>query len=126
MKLRIKGNSLRLRLGPAEIERLLETGRIEDTIRFAPEENAKLTYAFELGDAELPPSLRYLPGEVTVLVSRRHAQRWAHGDEVGISGESGDGLSRVELLIEKDFACLDHEDREGEDTFPNPKTGAVC
>jgi hypothetical protein len=126
MKLRIKGNSLRLRLGPSEIERLLDSGRIEETIRFAPGDAAQLTYALELADSADDVSLRYHPREITVVLSRSRARSWAQGDGIGVAGaiEVGDGS--LELLVEKDFACLDHRDEENEDTFPNPKAGAVC
>lgn len=126
MKLRIKGNSLRLRLGPSEVERLLDTGRIEETIRFAPEETATLTYALELEDSRDALSLRYSPREVVVRLSRKLASEWSHSDQVAIAGKIDVGQGDLELLIEKDFACLDRDDREREDTFPNPKAGAVC
>jgi hypothetical protein len=32
----------------------------------------------------------------------------------------------LSLAIEKDFACLDHNDAENEDTFPNPNLAAAC
>ena len=37
MKLRIKGNSLRFRVSPSELMRLLESGRLEESIRFGRE-----------------------------------------------------------------------------------------
>jgi hypothetical protein len=126
MKLRIKGNSLRLRLGPAEVEQLLATGWVEETIRFAAGESAKLTYALELTDASDGVSLRYLSGEVTVLLAREQALRWARGGEVTIAGAVVVGQELLELLVEKDFACLDRMGREKEDTFPNPKADTVC
>jgi hypothetical protein len=126
MKLRIKGNSLRLRLGPSEVERLLDAGRIEATIRFAPEETATLTYALELKDSRDALSLRYSPREVAVLLSRELASEWSHSDQIAIAGKIDVGQGDLELLIEKDFACLDRDGREREDTFPNPKAGAVC
>lgn len=126
MKLRIKGNSLRLRLGPSEVERLLDSGRVEETIRFAPDESARLTYALELTQSGKDLSLRYRPNEVTVLLSRVRASEWAEGEPVTISGEIEVGQGSLELLVEKDFACLDHGDSENVDTFPNPKAGAVC
>ena len=49
MKLRIKGDSLRLRVGPAEVERLTGSGRIEETIHFAP--GVQMTYALELSES---------------------------------------------------------------------------
>jgi hypothetical protein len=47
MKLRIKGNSLRIRVGRSELERFLDDGRVEDTIHFAPQPEARLTYVLE-------------------------------------------------------------------------------
>lgn len=126
MKLRIKGNSLRLRLGPAEIGRLLEFGRVEDTIHFAPQPGAALTYALEIASVKADASLRYRPNEVTVLLSPEAATQWAQSDEITISGQSEVGEGVLSLIVEKDFACLDHSDREDEDTFPHPKAGAVC
>jgi hypothetical protein len=32
----------------------------------------------------------------------------------------------LDVLIEKDFACLDRNDKENEDTFPNPNVGTTC
>ena len=126
MKLRIKGNSLRLRLGRSEVNRLLENGRIEDTIHFAPAPDAKLTYALEIGDSLGPVAVRYRPQEVAVVVSLATAKHWAATDEITIAGESGIGNGMLAVVVEKDFACLDRSEHENEDTFPNPKVGAVC
>lgn len=126
MKLRIHKNSLRLRLGPSEITRLLASGRIEETIRFALGENAQLTYSLELipsGGGDL--SVRYSPGQIAVLVPRTQAQQWADGDAVGIGSRIGI-QDALELLVEKDFACIDRKPELDEDTFPNPKAGAAC
>ncbi|MGB6687796.1 MAG: hypothetical protein WBE76_08125 [Terracidiphilus sp.] len=126
MKLRVHKNSLRLRLGPSEIARLFDAGRIEERIRFAPHENAALTYALELASPGQELSLRHRPMEITVLLARDEARRWADGEQVGISGEIDIGQDKLELLVEKDFACIDREGGEEEDTFPNPKAGATC
>ena len=125
MKLRIKGNSLRLRLGPSEIAGLLAMGRVEETIRFALDEAASLTYALELVNGDRPVSLRYAPCAVTVLLSRAQASEWAEGSQIAIAGDIDVGSGALAILIEKDFACIDRADRE-EDTFPNPKASAVC
>jgi len=54
-------------------------------------------------------------------------ERWAAGDDVGIYVEVALGGDQVlSLAIEKDFACLDSNDAENEDTFPNPNLAAVC
>jgi hypothetical protein len=52
MKLRIRGNSLRFRTTRSEIAKLIETGRIEEEVFFAADNQCKLTYALELEGEE--------------------------------------------------------------------------
>jgi hypothetical protein len=126
MKLRIKGNSMRLRVSPSEVTRLLKTGRIEETIYFVPEGDAKLTYALELGPAAAGIRLRYQANEVAMVIPANDAKAWAEGEQEGIYGAAGGGERRLELAIEKDFACLDKGEEENRDTFPHPMQGSVC
>jgi hypothetical protein len=126
MKLRIKGNSLRFRVSPSEMARLLETGRIEETIHFGSEDGASLTYALERSPCAQAISVRYRPQEVTVEIPTKDARVWADGEQVGLYGESGTRAGTLELAVEKDFACLDKDDEQNADTYPNPKQGAVC
>jgi hypothetical protein len=126
MKLRIKGNSLRLRVSRSELARLMQTGRIEETIRFAPEEDAKLTYALEQSADHEAMSMRWQPREVAVLLPQEEAARWSEGDQVGLYCDCPIGEESLALLVEKDFACLDGTEADNEDTFPNPNQGAVC
>src|ERR1700722_20230162 len=120
MKLRVKGNSLRLRVSPSEMARLLEERRIEETIRFAPQVDAKLTYALEHAATEEAISVRYQPQQVTIVLSTQRARSWAEGEDVGVSGTVRVGSDELELLVEKDFACLDGTDEDNKDTFANP------
>ena len=126
MKLRIKGNSLRLRISPSEMSRLLETGRIEETIHFVPDPNARLTYALEHNADAKSMCVRYRPQELTVVISSGDMRQWASGPDVGLYGETSTSTGTLQLAIEKDFACLDKSDVENADTFPNPNQGAVC
>lgn len=130
MKLRIHRNSLRLRLGPLEIARLLDIGRVEESIRFGQRDDATMTYALELASpgqsSDHDLSLRYRPLELTLFLARDEARRWADGEQVGIGGEMVFGQDKLELLVEKDFACVDRDEERNEDTFPNPKAGATC
>jgi hypothetical protein len=125
MKMRIKGNSIRLRISPSEIKRLLSAERIEEVIHFGPEPDARLTYALEQAPANEEITVRYRPQEVTVVLSAENARAWAEGDEVGIYGSFNFGHGQLELVVEKDFACLDKKDGN-QDTFPNPKGAQVC
>lgn len=127
MKLRIKENSLRFRVSRSDLARLMQIGKIEETIRFAPEPDATLTYALECSSAQKEMSVRYRAQKVTVLLSLEDARRWSEGDEVGLycACDFGDG-EVLEIMVEKDFACLDGTDAGNEDTFPNPNHGVVC
>jgi len=62
MKLRIKGNSLRLRVSRSELAHLQAGGRIEETIRFAEAPEAKLTYASESAAQSSPLRVRNYEG----------------------------------------------------------------
>lgn len=127
MKLRIKGNALRLRLSRSEVARILRRERVEETIRFSPHPNAKLTYALEQEPSVSAPTVRYAEGEITVLLPAALADTWCSTDLVGIAESVSLGtIGSLNLLIEKDLACLDRSDEENEDTFVNPLAGAVC
>ena len=126
MKLRIKGNSLRLRVAPSEVARLLQTGRIEETIRFAQDENAKLTYAVEHAATHQGIAMRYRPQEIAVLLPTAAASSWAEGEPIGIYADLAIGDSKLSVAVEKDLACLHGDERDNKDTFPNPHSGAVC
>ncbi len=125
MKLRVRGNSLRIRVSRAELESIASRGVAADEVCFAP--GTSLHYGVEViegGDI----SARFADNEVRVFLPRAVVERWLAPDEVSIRGEQplagGDALS---ILVEKDFTCL--APREGEDDsdlFPNPqKAGAL-
>ncbi|MGA3132057.1 MAG: hypothetical protein ABSD59_14720 [Terracidiphilus sp.] len=122
MKLRIKGDSLRLRVGPSEVQRLIDTGRVDETVHFAPE--VHLAYALEHSETAACVSVVRSANEVVVIVPTRIAQAWAAGDDVGIYGAVPNGFGALSVAIEKDFACLDESHAGNHDTYPNPK--AAC
>jgi Family of unknown function (DUF7009) len=119
MKLRIKGNSLRLRVSPTEVAQIAAQGWAEDAVRFAAD--AALRYRLEVGPAG---QLRatFAAGEICVTVPAEAAERWQRADEVTISGDQAlPGDERLNILIEKDFECLNPRPGDDDaDTFPNP------
>ena len=126
MKLRIKGNSLRLRITRSEMSRLIDAGRIEETTHFASDEEARVTYALEHSSFASGINLRYSPREITVVIPSQDAQRWAGTQDVGLYGEIPTMAGPLELAVEKDFACLDKSDAQNADTFPHPKQRSAC
>ncbi len=123
MKLRILGDSLRLRLPRGEVAELRETGRVESAIHFGPGEEQRLVYALVLDPDARRISATLTGREIVVHLPRDQAHAWADGDEVSLVAEQALGPERkLALLIEKDFKCL--VPREGEqdsDGYPNPQ-----
>jgi hypothetical protein len=127
MKLRIKGNSLRLRVSRSELARFQAGGRIEETIHFTAAPEATLTYALESALKPSPVTVRYGSREVTVILSKHRASIWGEQSEIGVYTTLDLGpAGSLEVAVEKDFACLDRSDEDNSDTFANPLAGAVC
>jgi hypothetical protein len=127
MKLRIKGDSLRLRVSRSEVARLLAGDCLEETIHFTPEPVAKFTFALQQETSLSRPTVQYAANKVTILIPAEQAHTWGATDQVGIAEDISLGnLGALALLIEKDFACLDRSEEGNEDTFPNPNAGTTC
>jgi Family of unknown function (DUF7009) len=91
MKLRIRGNSLRLRISRSELESLLRGNRIEETIHFTASPEAKLTYALDSAVQSTPITIQYESQAVTVTLSKDQAVVWGSESEVGVYGELDNG-----------------------------------
>jgi hypothetical protein len=127
MKLRIKGDSLRVRLSRSEVARLLAGDWLEETVHFTPEARAKFTYALRQEPSVSRPTVQYTENRVAILIPTEQANAWGVTAQVGIAEDISLGhLGSLALLIEKDFACLDRSDEDNEDTFPNPNVGITC
>ena len=127
MKLRIKGNSLRLRVTPSEVKQLLHIGVIREHVQLTANPKDRLTYAVISSLSGAATTVAYQSGNITVSVPQIELERWAGGDDVGVYVDVPISSDRaLSVAIEKDFACLDRSDAENEDTFPNPNLAAVC
>lgn len=119
MKLRLRGNSVRLRLTQREVRDVLERGRVEDRTGFG---EATLSYALEVAPvAALEASFER--GTVLVRVPKAEAHAWVtDAERVSLEREQPiGGGERLRVLVEKDFQCLKTRSGEDEsDAFPNP------
>lgn len=119
MKLRIRGNTLRLRVSKSEVDALAAGGFVEDATRFGAD--AVLRYRLETG-GEDGFEARFEGASVVVRVPPSALRRWLADSEVSMSAEQPLGGSEtLGILVEKDFECL--TPREGEDAsdlFTNP------
>ncbi len=124
MKLRIRNNSIRLRLTQTEVGRFLADGRVVAVTEFP--DGATLEYALVSDDAVGGLTATMRDGSITVRAPADEAREWAGSDRVSLSaGPAADGGQPLALLVEKDFACL--APREGEDEsdmYPHPEAGA--
>lgn len=119
MKLRLRGDSLRLRLTQSEVQALSERGLVEETTSFGPGAGA-FTYAVAADlPAGAPLAARFEParGRMEVHAAPDLVRAWASGNDVGFEGQVGP----LRVLVEKDFACLkDRPHEDDADAFPNP------
>ncbi|MCW5835503.1 MAG: hypothetical protein KIS78_24085 [Labilithrix sp.] len=118
MKLRIRGDSIRLRLTQAEVTALAEGRSVQESTGFGP--GSTLTYAIVVGAPTL--SAKLTGTRVEVAIPADVARAWATGDAVGVEGAQDVGQGRtLRILVEKDFACLTARPHEDDaDAFPNP------
>ncbi|MEM9918053.1 MAG: hypothetical protein AAF990_08155 [Bacteroidota bacterium] len=126
MKIRIKGNSIRLRLSQVEVTELQLNGRVEESITFSP--STKLVYCLELSAFAVAIEAKYEANRITVVIPEATAYPWCQTDQVGVENRQRIDAEGAELaiLIEKDFRCL--TDRPGEDEsdlYPHPKENST-
>jgi hypothetical protein len=118
MKLRIHGDSLRLRLNRCDVAQFRTSGVCAASLRF--DSNSQLTYTLETSPQLAVMEVRYLQDRIRVLLPLEMAQDWAVSDRISLSLNREGGPS---LLIEKDFQCLHREERNpagDADAYPNP------
>ncbi len=119
MKLRIKDNSIRLRLTKSEVAELADKGSFESQINFGPD--GKMTYAIIETSTDFI-DVKYEPNRIEVQVPKNKMDNWVNTDLVSIKylKELFDAPD-LQILIEKDFACLTERTGEDEsDAYPNP------
>ena len=127
MKLRLKGNSIRLRVTRSELVRLQAGERIQETIRFSADPKARLAYVLEVGSHSQLVTTVFADQQITVSVSQDQLKSWSGEHQVGIYASLPvDETTALEVSIEKDFACLDLSDEDNADTFANPLAGKAC
>lgn len=101
---------------------LVDAGRVEETVHFSPLEQLCLTYALVCDSTATSADIRYTEREIVVVLPCDQATTWANSDQVGIyTVVDVGGCSALDLVVEKDFACLDLRDADNLDTYPNPK-----
>ena len=124
MKIRIRSNSIRLRLTQKEVDCIAAGQTVRETTHFS--------LARRMECVLIPWNLSGIEATfdnhiITVSVPALKVSDWAHSDDEGLYGEQANGTDTpLTIAIEKDYACLKPRDEEDEsDQFPNPESGST-
>lgn len=124
MKLRIKGNSIRMRLSQTEVRIFCETKIFQQSIHFGPSSADVFNYSLEIGSGS-NISAMYGIDQMHVFIPELLAYEWCNTDLISLQHEQTieDSNEVLSILIEKDFTCLvDRADEDESDNYPNPKS----
>ncbi|WP_299154182.1 hypothetical protein [uncultured Christiangramia sp.] len=122
MKIRIRGNSVRYRLTKNEVEHLCREGSIEETTNFP-----NLDFAYEVKVATTEQlNIDFVNNKISLQISDVLLKDWDTNNRVGFSHSviTSKGKS-IDVLLEKDFTCLEDRGEDESNNYPNPKTLAL-
>ena len=118
MKLRMKGNSLRIRLTKTEVDKLSNTGCLEEHTVFT---GNQFIYALQAVDNATVLSASLDINKITMFVPRAFLSGWPQNDITGIDVHMPiNEKESLYLLLEKDFVCLDENTEDQSDNYENP------
>lgn len=118
MKLRIKGNSLRIRLTKTEVSILADTGYLEEQTQFG---SVAFVYALKSVDTGNELSASFEGNKMTLFVPAALIKDWPTNTVVGFDARIPLPENKtLYLLLEKDFVCLDETTEDQSDNYENP------
>ena len=118
MKIRIKGNSLRIRLSKTEVGSLSSGSVLKDATSFIYN-----TLYYQVMPVNNSSSMRadFEHNTITLYVPQQLLEGWADDSRVGFESEMQvSNLQHLRLLLEKDFKCLDTTVEDQSDFYENP------
>ena len=100
MKLRIRGNSIRLQVSKTELARLAERGTVEDTVRFSSDQS--LRYGIEVRPMGAVTAA-YSDGALIVALPKARLDLWLRPGEISVEGSQPIGGGKVlQIVLETD------------------------
>jgi len=121
MKLRIRGNTLRLRLSQSEVEKIDQEKMITETTVFPDGEELQYVICPSDSSTKVTKNSEGALTRIEVSVEREVLKSWAKSEEVGLFGADPITVGSLELLVEKDFACINPRDGSDDgDSFSHP------
>lgn len=127
MKLRIRGDSIRLRLKRGEVAELAAGKSVAEETHFP---DSVLSYRLDISEGEGKNiEASFAGGNLVVSLPSSKALGWVTNDEVSLTDtQSLANGATLTLLIEKDFACLDpghgRDDADDADSYPHPSAAS--
>lgn len=123
MKLRIRDNSIRLRLTQTEVTTIRDQGLLRSAVAFPG--GASFKYTLESSPATVAATAEYEGDQLLVKLPESAVREWADSEQVGIAAvQAIDNDASLSILVEKDFVCLSPRDGEDEsDMFDHPDAG---
>lgn len=123
MKLRLRENSIRLRLLQTEVKQLRETGNVSERIIFGINPTETLAYSLRVSEEAENIYAQMTNNQIEIFLPLKQAENWAGTNEVGLYATQNVGdLGELKITIEKDFVCVDRpNDKDNKDAFPHPK-----
>jgi hypothetical protein len=125
MKLRIRGDSIRLRLKRGEVAELAAGKSVAEETHFP---DSVLTYRLDVSEGNNIEA-SFAGGNLVVSLPSSKALGWVTNDEVSLTDtQSLANGATLTLLIEKDFECLDpghgRDEEDDADSYPHPSAAS--
>lgn len=118
MKLRIKGNSIRIRLSKTEVDELVSGSIQHDSTSFG---NSSFSYTVQPVNDGGSLSAGYDNNTITLYVPKALLKDWCENSVVGFEAMMPlENSGHLHLLLEKDFKCLDKTMEDQSDFYDNP------
>ena len=122
MKLRIKENTLRLRLTQVDLAQFVASGRVEAATPFGG--GASFRYALHVSPEADRLTARLEDGRIAVCVPEELAEEWAQTDRVGLEARQPlEGDQVLHVLIEKDLGCRHPQSGGEQEMFEHLRSG---
>lgn len=123
MKLRLRENSIRLRLLQTEVSQLREMGNVSERIIFGFDPTDTLTYSLRVSGETEKIYAQMIDNQIEIFLPLKMAENWIYTEEVGLyETQVISDLGELNIIVEKDFVCVDRPfDEDNKDAFPHPK-----
>jgi Family of unknown function (DUF7009) len=119
MKLRFRGNTLRLRVNRREVDALASGDLVQENVLF-PNQTC-FTYIFE-PSGNATPHASFESNTLRVAAPLLQVKDWARAEVIGLYYNFETEGTVLKVAIEKDLECTDSTSEDQDpDAFPRPK-----